>query len=43
MLVMVQNLTTDQPKFHNLDTIEVDATLEDLKCILEIESQILVN
>jgi hypothetical protein len=39
MTLLVQNLTKDDV-FHNLEDIDVDVTLEDLKCLLEIESQI---
>jgi len=37
MTLLVQNLTKDDV-FHNLEDIDVDVTLEDLKCLLEIES-----
>ena len=42
MTLLVQNLTKDDV-FHNLEDIDFDITLEDLKCLLEIESQIPVS
>lgn len=36
MTLLVQNLVTDQ--FHNLEDLDVDVTVEDLKCLIEIES-----
>ena len=41
MTLLVQNLTKEDV-FHNLD-VDEDITVEDLKCLLEIESQIPVN
>lgn len=34
---------TKDDVYHNLDDVEVGITLEDLKCLLEIESQIPVS
>jgi hypothetical protein len=42
MTLLVQNLTKDD-EFHNLEDVDVDITLEDLKCLLEIESKIPVS
>ena len=39
MTLLVQNLTKDDV-FHNLEDLDADITVEDLKCLLEIESQI---
>jgi hypothetical protein len=41
MTLLVQNLTKEDA-FHNLD-VDVDITVEDLKCLLEIESMIPVS
>ena len=41
MELLIQNLT-DEDKFHNLE-VDVDSTVEDLKCLLEIESGMPVN
>lgn len=41
MTLLVQNILTDV--FHNLADLENDITVEDLKCLIEIESQIPVN
>ena len=41
MTLLVQNLIKDEA-FYNLD-VEVDVTVEDLKCLLEIEAQIPVS
>lgn len=41
MELLIQNLM-DEDKFHNLE-IDTDATVEDLKCLLEIESGMPVN
>ena len=41
MTLLVQNLTEDD-KFHSLE-VDLDVTVEDLKCLLEIESQIPVS
>ena len=41
MTLLVQNLTKEDT-FHNLD-VEVGITVEDLKCLLEIESSIPVS
>ncbi len=37
MTLLVQNLTKDDV-YHNLEDVELGITLEDLKCLLEIES-----
>jgi len=42
MTLLVQNLTKSDV-FHNLEDVENDATVEDLKCLLEIESQLPVS
>jgi hypothetical protein len=42
MTLLVQNLTKDDV-FHNLEDVETTITVEDLKCLLEIESQIPVS
>ena len=34
---------TKDDEFHNLEDIDVDITVEDLKCLLEIESKIPVS
>lgn len=39
--LLVQNLTKED-EFHNLD-VEIDVTVEGLKCLLEIESGIPVD
>lgn len=39
MTLLVQNLTKDDI-YHNVEDVDTDITLEDLKCLLEIESQI---
>mmetsp|Transcript_7100 Transcript_7100/g.11969 ORF Transcript_7100/g.11969 Transcript_7100/m.11969 type:complete len:86 (+) Transcript_7100:23-280(+) len=41
MSLLIQNITKDDI-FHNLE-VENDVTVEDLKCLLEIESQIPVS
>lgn len=41
MELLVQNLTSDD-QFHNLE-VDLDVTVEDLKCLLEIESGIPVS
>lgn len=41
MTLLVQNLSKDD-EFHNLD-VEANVTVEDLKCLLEIESSIPVS
>ena len=41
MELLVQNLTSED-KFHNLE-VDKDVTVEDLKCLLEIESGMPVN
>jgi hypothetical protein len=41
MTLLVQNLTKND-EFHSLD-VESDITVEDFKCLLEIESQIPVS
>jgi len=35
--LLVQNITKDDA-FHNFDDVDIDITVEDLKCLLEIES-----
>jgi len=42
MTLLVQNLAKDD-EFHNLEDIDHDITVEDIKCLLEIESQIPVS
>ena len=42
MTLLVQNLIKDDT-YHNLEDIDVDVTVEDLKCLLEIESSIPVS
>lgn len=39
MELLVQNLLEDD-KFHSLESVDINATVEDLKCLLEIESAI---
>lgn len=41
MTLLVQNILTDV--FHNLEDLDNDITVEDLKCLIEIESQIPVH
>jgi hypothetical protein len=41
MTLLVQNLVKEDV-FHNLE-VDTDITVEDLKCLLEIESQIPVS
>ena len=41
MTLLVQNLVKEDT-FHSLD-VEMDVTVDDLKCLLEIESQIPVS
>lgn len=41
MTLLVQNILTDV--FHNLEDLENDITVEDLKCLVEVESQLPVH
>ena len=42
MTLLVQNIIKDDT-FHNLEDVDIDITVEDLKCLLEIESSIAVS
>ena len=42
MTLLVQNLTKEDV-YHNLEDVDLEITLEDLKCLLEIESMIPVS
>ena len=42
MTLLVQNIVKDDT-FHNLEDVDIDITVEDLKCLLEIESSIAVS
>ena len=41
MTLLVQNLMTDE--FHNLEDLDNDITVEDLKCLIEVASGVAVS